>query len=194
MIELSVAARNGDSGGPILNGRGELAGVLFGSAFNRTSGAYCGRLRWFLTLTDEEFRRISAQALLAQQSRRPPPPAAAINAPRPPAGADQRVTAANSPLPLGEGQGVRATNSPLLSGDGQGVRAAPLPAPPVPHSPPMVAVTAHVHQPPAAPPASIPAPPANRLPNTDQMKTILAAIGILAVLYHSLRLLGRAVG
>ncbi|MGW8257631.1 MAG: S1 family peptidase, partial [Thermoguttaceae bacterium] len=49
MLELSVPARNGDSGGPILNDRGELAGVLFGSGFGQTTGTYCGRLRWFLS-------------------------------------------------------------------------------------------------------------------------------------------------
>jgi hypothetical protein len=48
MVELSAAARQGDSGGPILNDRGELAGVLFGSAGGTTSGSYCGRVRWFL--------------------------------------------------------------------------------------------------------------------------------------------------
>jgi hypothetical protein len=221
MIELSVGARNGDSGGPIFNSRGELAGVLFGSAFGRTSGAYCGRLRWFLALADAEFRRVSAQALLAQQSRRAPPPAA-INSPHPtgegpgvratetpgPSGEVPRVRATDSPLVAAEAPGARANNSPLLSreepgvsatesprplGEGQGVRAT-LPAPPVPHSPPLTAVAAHVRQSSAAPPASIPAPPPSRLPNTDQAKTILAAIGILAVLYHGLRLLGRAVG
>ena len=31
ILELDVAARQGDSGGPILNSRGELAGVLFGA-------------------------------------------------------------------------------------------------------------------------------------------------------------------
>jgi hypothetical protein len=48
MVEVSAAARQGDSGGPILNDRGELAGVLFGSASGTTSGSYCGRVRWFL--------------------------------------------------------------------------------------------------------------------------------------------------
>ena len=43
MVELSAAARKGDSGGPILNSRGELAGVLFGAGFGRTTGSYCGR-------------------------------------------------------------------------------------------------------------------------------------------------------
>ena len=45
MVELDAGARNGDSGGPILNTRGELAGVLFGSAFGKTTGSYCGRVR-----------------------------------------------------------------------------------------------------------------------------------------------------
>ena len=30
IVEMSAAARHGDSGGPIFNSRGELAGVLFG--------------------------------------------------------------------------------------------------------------------------------------------------------------------
>jgi|GEM_PF-872932 len=48
MIELSVAARQGDSGGPILNSRGELAGVLFGASWGRTAGSSCRRVRTFL--------------------------------------------------------------------------------------------------------------------------------------------------
>ena len=39
MVELSAPARNGDSGGPILNSRGELAGVLFGTAFGAPPAA-----------------------------------------------------------------------------------------------------------------------------------------------------------
>lgn len=49
IVELSAGARQGDSGGPILNERGELAGVLFGSAGGLTSGSYVGRVRDFLT-------------------------------------------------------------------------------------------------------------------------------------------------
>lgn len=49
MVELSVEARQGDSGGPIFNERGELAGVLFGAAQGTTTGSYCGRVRTFLT-------------------------------------------------------------------------------------------------------------------------------------------------
>lgn len=49
MLEVSVEARQGDSGGPILNQRGEIAGVLFGSSTGATSGSYAGRVRQFLT-------------------------------------------------------------------------------------------------------------------------------------------------
>lgn len=49
IVELSAEARKGDSGGPILNDRGELVGVLFGADRGSTSGSYCGRVRWFLS-------------------------------------------------------------------------------------------------------------------------------------------------
>jgi hypothetical protein len=48
MVELSAEARQGDSGGPIFNERGELAGVLFGASQGTTSGSYCGRVSAFL--------------------------------------------------------------------------------------------------------------------------------------------------
>jgi serine protease Do len=49
MVELATEARQGDSGGPILNQRGELAGVLFGSGPGYTSGSYGGRVLQFLS-------------------------------------------------------------------------------------------------------------------------------------------------
>jgi S1-C subfamily serine protease len=48
IVEVSAAARHGDSGGPIFNSRGELAGVLFGEGEGMTSGSASGRVRWFL--------------------------------------------------------------------------------------------------------------------------------------------------
>lgn len=47
-VELSVDARQGDSGGPILNKQGEVAGVLFGSDSRNTAGSHSGRVRIFL--------------------------------------------------------------------------------------------------------------------------------------------------
>jgi S1-C subfamily serine protease len=49
MLEVAVAARQGDSGGPIFNASGQLAGVLFGEGGGRTSGAYCRRVHQFLS-------------------------------------------------------------------------------------------------------------------------------------------------
>ncbi len=49
MLDLAaVEARQGDSGGPIINQRGEVCGVLFGSAPGYTIGSYGGRVRQFL--------------------------------------------------------------------------------------------------------------------------------------------------
>jgi hypothetical protein len=51
-MEVSVSARKGDSGGPILNQKGELAAVLFGSDMVRnTAGSYCERVNRFLMET-----------------------------------------------------------------------------------------------------------------------------------------------
>ena len=76
MIELSAPARNGDSGGPILNDRGEIAGVLFGSAYGQTTGSYCGRLRYFLSSAADDLQRLPAQpAAIAQQQSTPLVPA-----------------------------------------------------------------------------------------------------------------------
>ncbi len=48
LVELVAEARQGDSGGPIFNARGELAGVLFGESGGRTIGASIPRVRGFL--------------------------------------------------------------------------------------------------------------------------------------------------
>ena len=165
MIELDAPARNGDSGGPIVNGRGELAGVLFGSAFGRTTGSYCGRLRWFLNQVGDDFQRMPSQQMLAaQQSPRNPAPVAAIPA-----------------APVGGRESV-ASREPAASS-----RLAAVPASCASALPDRGAVS-------QAPAASIPAASASPLPGVDQIKTVLAAIGILAVLYHAMRMFGAAVG
>jgi outer membrane protein TolC len=47
-VECRATARNGDSGGPMFNAAGELAGVLFGEARGLTAGSCSTRLRLFL--------------------------------------------------------------------------------------------------------------------------------------------------
>jgi hypothetical protein len=48
MVEVSAAARQGDSGGPIVNERGEMAGVLFGEGGGKTAGSDALRVAEFL--------------------------------------------------------------------------------------------------------------------------------------------------
>lgn len=67
-VELAATARQGDSGGPILNARGELSGILFGRAEGRTIGACSTRVRTFLAtlgsrgMTAEEVAALAAVA------------------------------------------------------------------------------------------------------------------------------------
>jgi len=62
IIEVSVSARKGDSGGPILNQRGELAGVLFGSDMIRnTAGSYSERVNRFLMDTQGEMASLPSR-------------------------------------------------------------------------------------------------------------------------------------
>ncbi len=58
IVELSAAARHGDSGGPIFNSRGELAGVLFGEGGGSTDGSYSGRVHQFLQLASADLRAL----------------------------------------------------------------------------------------------------------------------------------------
>lgn len=48
VLVMSGSARQGDSGGPIFNAQGELAGVLFGTDGRRVDGVHCLRVRRFL--------------------------------------------------------------------------------------------------------------------------------------------------
>ncbi len=73
MVEVSVAARQGDSGGPIFNSRGELAGVLFGAGEGRTSGSYCGRVHWFLnSVVGRRDSPANVAAVVSAPSSNPP--------------------------------------------------------------------------------------------------------------------------
>lgn len=199
MIELSAPARNGDSGGPIFNNRGELAGTLFGSSFGRTTGSYCGRLRWFVNSVNADFERISAQAMLAQQVRRNPPTVAATSAAMP---ATPEPAPATNAAPYAQ-QWQPANNPPTANQPEQPIAAV---ATPKESQTSGVAVSQSAAQPAAAvakdapqlsriaPVAAIPAPPPGSLPKNDYVRSILALVGALALLYHAVRFLGWAVG
>lgn len=61
-LELTGMAREGDSGGPVFNSRGELVAVLWGTDGRTVEATYCGRIRSFLA------------ALLGRRSRPRIPP------------------------------------------------------------------------------------------------------------------------
>ncbi len=167
MVELSTSARQGDSGGPILNSRGELAGVLFGTGLGRTMGSYCGRVYRFLDTVGDDYRRLSPAPVMianrpplgsnhdqANMSRQPAPesnpatdPLVAIGSPRymPPDDTDPGWNGA--PVEQ-EADTVAAAESeqPLGWKDFAGTSRA------------------------------------------EQFKTMLAAIGALAVFFHGIRL------
>ena len=168
MVEVAVSARQGDSGGPIFNEQGELAGVLFGEGHGRTSGSYCGRVRWFLTSVIRDSPGVSNIASNNGAVPLRPVPA------RP-----------GDPEPTGEQQIVAF-------------------APPSGLAQPGVARHVFERAPGAMPPtvAAVPGgaiePPVASLGWQDvagetlgeQAKSILAIVGVLAILLHALRWIG----
>ncbi len=75
MVEIAARARQGDSGGPIFNSAGELAGVLFGSGGGTTSGSYAGRVRQFLLSAWSPSQESEYPESLAATPRASHPPA-----------------------------------------------------------------------------------------------------------------------
>jgi hypothetical protein len=65
MVELDVEARQGDSGGPIFNERGELAGVLFGAGQGTTLGSFGGRVESFLATLAPDIGKAADDALVS---------------------------------------------------------------------------------------------------------------------------------
>lgn len=209
LVELSASARQGDSGGPIFNDRGELAGVLFGSAFGRTTGSHSGRVRQFLAPLWNDFQQLSAgDGMIAV---RPPSglPVASIQGVQPAQGSRPAAGAGGAVTP----PSANAVSASRVSGPPvvPALPAAPSfdattvpPASDQSGGQPAINATAGPSYPPsggdggtwvasthsAPPEASLPYSPPSR---SDQLKTILAAIGILALVFHGVRLLGRAV-
>ncbi|MEI8372655.1 MAG: serine protease [Planctomycetota bacterium] len=196
IIEVDVEARRGDSGGPICNSRGEIAGILFGAAGNTwsggyTMGSYCGRVRQFLAAAYLDFQRLPSNTAMVAQAPapQPPPPMTAITTTLPPLVENHAPTYPSGGAVAGSTLQPAAKTGPfgaMPAADGK--IAANRPSPPAlvpsPSGSPMAQVL----------PATV-APQTEPLPSrTDQIKTILAVIGVIAILFHALRLAGSSVG
>jgi hypothetical protein len=72
VVELDVEARQGDSGGPIFNQRGELAGVLFGAGQGTTLGSFGPRVGSFLATLAPDIGQVRDQANVAVADRPAP--------------------------------------------------------------------------------------------------------------------------
>jgi hypothetical protein len=72
MVELDVEARQGDSGGPIFNQSGELAGVLFGAGQGTTLGSFAPRVSNFLASLAPDIGQAKDQAQVAVADRPAP--------------------------------------------------------------------------------------------------------------------------
>ena len=72
MVELDVEARQGDSGGPIFNQQGELAGVLFGAGEGTTIGSFAPRVESFLASLAPDIGAGRGDARLAVADRQAP--------------------------------------------------------------------------------------------------------------------------
>ena len=72
MVELRTVARQGDSGGPIFNHNGELAGVLFGAGWRTTAGSYSGRVKTFLVPVVARMQQVPPPLVNTAPSEIPP--------------------------------------------------------------------------------------------------------------------------
>ena len=185
LVELAAPAREGDSGGPILNSRGELAGVLLGSAFGKTTGSHCRRLSTFLGTVAVDFRQLTSREMLARREKTEQPPLASLSGVREFAAAEQP----REQPPVAAVPAERPASPPPVSEPPAMPSVAMQPAAPTSDE---VARSGQPLVSRATPTAAVPAPSQQTF--TDTIKTILAAIGLIAVVYCSLRLLGRAVG
>jgi hypothetical protein len=191
MLEVAVSARNGDSGGPILNQKGELAGVLFGEGGGHTAGSYCGRVRDFVgpvaPLVTGQSLMPNPTASLASSGARTSPPTAPANGPPGPANAPPPLASIGPP----SADRVAAPSTFPKMPTFPSAPSAKSPAPTVSVRPlqPVAPVAQMPSLPvPATPPATA-APPATALSLDDVLgtspleksKSILAIIGTLTV-------------
>ena len=160
-VELAARARQGDSGGPILNARGELAGILFGQAQGRTIGACSTRVRAFLATVGSHGITPEAAAAMAAATGRSLPQADAT-------GPAVAGAAPLAPPPPAESVASMPRESPPAA-IAMAPEQAPLASQPA-SSTPAVAVAATIPAGPAAP-ASAPLPAAPAAPEPVPVAT-----------------------
>ena len=107
MVELDVEARQGDSGGPIFNNRGELAGVLFGAGQGTTLGSFGGRVGSFLAPLAPDIGRPADSALARGQAAAPNVDASRL---------EQQVSAAQTSPPITPTANPPHTDSMVAAG------------------------------------------------------------------------------
>ncbi len=216
MVELSAAARQGDSGGPILNSRGEVAGVLFGTALGHTTGSYGGRVRAFLGSVVDDLERADPKGTTIVAQAEPSPRGGTGVSPVSDQTTHAEVTRMPGPRP------ARPVLTSISSNPAPAVPAAPpkppqparqaasqvasAPIPAISATPPRVASRVPLAEPvPPAPIEGLPSAPADAsaaepqmtlnwteilgTTTAEQAKTILAGIGLLFVTVFALRTL-----
>ncbi len=220
MFELSTSARDGDSGGPIFNDHGELAGVLFGAARGRTAGSHCGRVAWFLNSVAPRFDSLSSPSTDTMIAEDLPTPAMMPEPPRRPA-TEVAMTRGSGPAdstwkPSTDGfsepggQPPRRRSMPLASipapAEEQTTDEASNPAGPTVESNwgqavvsdtastdfASIAAVGPIAPAVESPPAEIPNRWLDLLGATrpEQAKNFLAILGLLAVVFHSVKVFG----
>lgn len=212
MVELSAAARQGDSGGPILNRRGEVAGVLFGTAMGYTTGSYGGRVRAFLgSVVDDLERADPNSTMIAKQAEPLRVPLAEPVPPRPrpvlasiPSNPAPTVPAAPpKPLRPARQAASQVASAPIPAISATSPRVAL--ADPVPRKASQVPLVEPVPPRPPVPFQGVPSVPTDGVApelqltlnwteilgttTAEQAKTILAGIGLLFVVVFALRTL-----
>ncbi len=184
MVELDVEARQGDSGGPIFNRDGELAGVLFGAGQGTTLGSFGGRVKSFLATLAPDIGQTVDVSLVRDEA--PPPVSLTAQAPAPPLQAEAKPAKPRplvAPLPSDDlAKQMEGENSSWQSSHSQVAAMWPKDesAVPVPQ-----VTRQQVHPLTAAEAANWESVPRNN--RFEQIKTVLAVIGVMALAVLALR-------
>jgi S1-C subfamily serine protease len=177
LVELDVEARQGDSGGPIFNARGELAGVLFGASDGTTFGSFGGRVENFLaSLAPNIGRGAHGSAAIAHAEA----PQSALEAEKINRGVSAMLVSSRGTLR--SDAHVAAEETRPVAGEWRAVSETAL-APQQPVTSPATNVAMATMA-----PVAVAATP-NDFPWLDTTKNLLAAVGATTILVQCLRLI-----